>query len=489
MKKYSFTLVILFLVVLTACSVPANLINSNQSDNSTPVLVESKGGAKQAQANSDLSQRWSNAPLSDGILVSRTDTVTEKAEIFFIDPANGLPISSAPPLPMGGYFSSIRSLDGKTLVAIAYPNSNDSDGLVHFIDLPAWRDTSLDFKINGYVGLFNLSSDGNYLAFVTWKNGSTIYLVDMRKRDIIGHLDLRDKFAKMHFTGDGSGLMVYMNQWDSTMHPEILPSVMLLDVPGLKIQWEKVLEGVKDGFVSADSAKDTYQPEQGLQYNPGIAFSPVEDKLFVVHADENRLTTVDFAHQSVGSVEIVPRLSWLERLLWLDAQPVKAKMVNGTIKRAVVSTDGSVIYVTGTSAHSTQINSSESEVNFVPLGFQIIDAKNGTELAHYDINTDNLGLSPDGHWIFLYNDLVENSHGSPVTQIFDPTSGEVKFSVEGHLYPVYKLNGDIAYVSDASIGGDHQNLSIFDTKSFKKIITLPSEKAAVYFSWLVEQIQ
>lgn len=478
-------LVILLAIVFTACAQPSNQSRQTVLNSPTAAPTTSPEIMEPGTPIFQPTQAWSKAPLSSGILLSRLDARTNKTEIYAIDPQNGLPIASAPPIPMGGTFFNVRSPDGGTLAAVAYPHvNNGNNGQLHFVDLSAWQDSSLEFVVEGWIGVLTYSPDGRYLAIITWQNGSEIYIVDAKAKMLVSQTTLKNKFAKAQFTRDGSGLMVYMNRWDTTKDTNIPPSAARLVVPSLEIQWEQPLDGIKHGFFATDPEKNPHEPGAGITLEPGVAFSPIENKVFILHADSERMTSVDYDRQEVTTVEIVPKMSWLERLMWLDAQPAKAKVLDGTFKKAVISQDGKTIYATGITNKSIEPDKKQWELQTIQNGLQVIEAQTGTELAHYDTNAEGLNLSPDGRWVFLYSYEETNNYGIPVTQVFDPQSGEMKITLDGQLYPAYSLNGELIYVSETTLDGNNQHLSIFDAQSFKKISNLASSRA-LYLSWLV----
>ncbi len=77
------------------------------------------------------------------------------------------------------------------------------------------------------------------------------------------------------------------------------------------------------------------------------SFAPDRDALYVVHADSEQLTTVDFESQTVKTVEIQPKLTWFERLLSMTAGIAHAKIGDGITRQAAVSPDGQFLYVVG----------------------------------------------------------------------------------------------------------------------------------------------
>ncbi len=152
-------------------------------------------------------------------------------------------------------------------------------------------------------------------------------------------------------TQAGKALMAYGPQLASTgiaANASVsvgAPKVALFDASDLSLLWAAELKCVRDGTFpkKADTAntQEIYQPSAAWHFQPGIAFAPDRDALYVVHGDADRLTTVDFASRRVKTVDIRPRLSWLDQLLTLTAGVAYAKGMDGTTKQAIASPDES----------------------------------------------------------------------------------------------------------------------------------------------------
>ena len=147
----------------------------------------------------------------------------------------------------------------------------------------------------------------------------------------------------MDFSSDRTRLVIY-----GSARPDP-PSVLLLDGETLEIEWTQPLPDVLDGRVT--------KSESGLYFSwsPGVVFSSERQELYIVHADADRLTTVDFQGRSVRSFTISPRPTWIERLLAITAEVAEAKFwPEGARKSAVLSPDGTRLYLIGRTWVRTQ---------------------------------------------------------------------------------------------------------------------------------------
>src|SRR3989337_864384 len=143
-------------------------------------------------------------------------------------------------------------------------------------------------------------------------------------------------------------------------------------------------------------------PDGSAFWSPAIVFSPEKKAIYIVHADANRLTIVDLALRTTGTVQIQPATSWIERLLALTAGVAQAKGLNGGIKSAVLSADGSRLYVVGESGVTSQDSNGEWQFSNEVLGLQVIDAASGMEIARLETESTDLALSNDGNVLFLH---------------------------------------------------------------------------------------
>lgn len=142
------------------------------------------------------------------------------------------------------------------------------------------------------------------------------------------------------------------------------PMAALLAASDLSPIWSVQLNGVRDGvFPKKAGTADTqaiYEPGAAWFFQPGVAFAPAADVLYVVHGDADQLTSVDFTTRKVRTVDVRPRLSWLEQLLALTAGVAHAKGMDGITKQAVISPDGKFLYVVGSNEKVTQQPNSEN---------------------------------------------------------------------------------------------------------------------------------
>jgi hypothetical protein len=151
------------------------------------------------------------------------------------------------------------------------------------------------------------------------------------------------------------------------------------------------------------AACDTFDQERRVvSWQPGLAAAPDGRFLYIVHADEEKLTTVDLHGRTVQTVSIQAAQSWLERLLAWTARPVAAKSLgDGAAKSVVLSPDGSRLYVTGTAWQTETDEAGEPVYQMEYLGVQVVDTADGRLLTTKETNAERLRLTPEGKYLLL----------------------------------------------------------------------------------------
>ncbi len=145
------------------------------------------------------------------------------------------------------------------------------------------------------------------------------------------------------------------------------------------------------------------------EWRPAVVLSHDGRRLYIVHADQERLTTVDFDALTVRSIVLRETQSWLERLLDLTAGVAEAKGIwTGTVKAAVLSPDGKRLYVVGRTTTVTRDADGNRESMETHLGLQVIDLVGGhkvmsrdIELAGTWISADRIRFTPNGKHLLV----------------------------------------------------------------------------------------
>jgi len=476
-------------LVLAACTaLPSNVpAEPNQPSMPDPVQRET------ATPQSPLSKPGT---LADSVPVAEWTGNPGSHLLVPVDPASGQPLAGYEPIPLGQAISHAFSSDGNTLAVVGFESSErPRGGTLHMIDLATWDDQTQELQLEGYVNAMAFDPDGEQLVIAHSDVKNQVLILDVGKPFVKSKTAVRqtllDFFVhKLKFNTDGSGLIVYGTKVENRytvneMSPES-PVAVLLDSADLGLRWEANLEGVRHGIVPKDenegASVDMSQPGQAIYLYPGLAFAPEGDILYVVHPDEDKLTTVDFGAQNVSTAEIKPQLSWIERLLALTARVAHAKVAEGTSKYAVASPDGQFLYIVGQRNDLIQDKNGNWQMISNPLGLQIVRAEDGSRLAQIDTEASELSISADGRYLYLRS--WDETQNSPWTQMFDTSSSQSTARMDGMwLVPTRRANGAPILASSVWMNdkGEHRNVLV-DSQSVLAEWVSPD-----YLAWLTTQ--
>lgn len=384
-----------------------------------------------------------------------TDSSRQQEDsLVLIDPHTGQVLPDYGPIPLGQAAFQAFSPNQHTLAVVGFVSGqHPNGGSLHLIDLNTWTEQVQELRLDSFVNAMAFSPDGHQLAIAYGNAESRVLIEDVNKPLIKSKTAVRETSLdfyvySMKFDANGSGLMLYGSKSENPntvnqMNPDP-PLAVLLDSTDLSVRWKTSLDGVHHGILSKDgnvvATPDLTQPGSAIYLYPGLAFAPDSDILYVVHADEDKLTTVDFAAQKVTTLNIKPQLSWLERLLSLGAIDAHAKVAEGTRKDAVISPDGKFLYIVGQRSELGETTGNETQVNDLPLGLQIVRASDGSRLAQYNTDAQELSISADGRYLYLRSWGVSSDVAS--TQIFDTSTGQIISRLNGmFLIPTRRLDG------------------------------------------------
>jgi DNA-binding beta-propeller fold protein YncE len=438
-----------FLLILTACAAPP-------APTATPAQV---------------SQPQLDAPILDGtfetsLLVTEWRGGSEGNVIFPLDPASGAALRGYTPISLGNSSNHSFSPDRQILAVVSFPNPSSYRGSLFLIDLPGWKTRDLGLELSGWVHSMVFSRDGRQLAIVHGESRFKLTMVNLEEGTIMAESQTVSYVSRLKFTEDGQGLMLYSPRIASenglTAGP---PQVLLLNAGDLTPRWSAELEGVHDGIFAKDetvTSATIHEPGMALYISPGLAFAPDRDALYIVHADSEQLTTVDFESQRVKTVEVQPKLTWFERLLSMTADTAYAKIGAGITRQAAVSPDGQFLYVAGVNNTTVQDERGNWQMEQTPLGLEILQTGDGSRLDHIEAETTELSISPDGRFLYLRH-WGSPEDNIPWTEIFDTASGELltrKIGISG--MPAWLMNGKYLLVSTYSTAESSHHMSILE---------------------------
>jgi len=426
----------------------------------------------------------SGAPFSEGLLLAVVRNPVSGAEIYPVDPLTGSRLADYAPIQAKGYFYAF-SPDMATLALISFAyNEIPSNGQLHLVSLKDWQDRVFELNINGWVNAMRFSPDGGLLAVAYGDPGSKLILFDTTGGFVLGQTETDVLVRFMKFASDREGLMLYgPAQQRYTGLSTGAPKALLLDVPDLKLVWTAELGGLRDGlYPKTEKTEDLHAPGQAWYFTPGVVFASDRDTLYIVHADVDRLTSVDFELRSVQTVEVRPKLGWFEKLLAIGAGVAHAKVMDGTEKQMAISPDGRRLYVVGINSSASQLQDGQWESTRTPLGLQFIDTEDGGQIAHYETQASSLAISADGRTLYLRGWDEGSAYYSPWTEVMDATSGsKMAEKLDLFLIPTQNLGGRPILVAQRCDSETRCNLAVVLPDS---LVVVKQFSVSQYGSWV-----
>jgi len=446
----------------------ASLPSAALSPTSPPVAVPPTGTAGNITRQVE---GCSQALLPDSVLLVTWNRRSQENAIAPTDPQTGQPLCEFKQINAGKQYFSALSPDGKTL-ALTISHRDDGGGArLHLLDLENWQLAETPVEFDRWVGLLAFSPDGRQLAVASsgpaygaqgMLFSTQLASIDLSNQSVLAETLLDFNPRLLAYLPDGSALVLYGSAQTQDYLAQGDPTAVMLDVSTLQEIWQTSLPGILEGQFKDGEIEG---PEGFINWSPGLAFSTASQTLFVVHADSDRLTTVDFSKRTLGTVEISRAASWLERLLALTAGVAHAKTLNGTMKTSILSPDGERLYVVGLTGDSWQDSYGEWQFEEQMLGLQVIDPAGGAVLAHLEVDSSDLALSPDGTQIYLrgwnnaaaWTEVVDAHSLKPIARLTG------RYLVNGRA-----LSGEPLLLSNVS--HEHQtSLSVLDRTSFAEV--------------------
>ena len=242
------------------------------------------------------------------------------------------------------------------------------------------------------------------------------------------------------------------------------PHVLLLDLPDLNIAWDRQLSGVLSGYWCETNCDGSVGQRSFASRFPAVVVTPDASALYIAHANQDSLTSVDLQARTVKVTGLQTAHSWLDQLLSWSTQVAFAKgNQNGTNMQAVLSPNGQRLYLLAQSFHSTQGADGNWKTDVSYSGLQVIDVKTARILNHLETHATQIQISPDGDYLYLMNWDSPQAE----TQIVSTENLQIVKSLIGwEVTLTRRLNGTpIALVSQVDYS-NNEEVGVLNLQSF-----------------------
>jgi dipeptidyl aminopeptidase/acylaminoacyl peptidase len=275
---------------------------------------------------------------------------------------------------------------------------------LHVIDLDSGDVKTIEMTPVAYVPALAYSPDGRKLAFAretrqgfeigTWDIGDESSILTTRIPFLPTLLEYSLSGEELIALGDHPGEDPGMTE------PGPL-TVAVLDADSLITLWQTTLD-IRHGSWCLEGCEDTHEQMRFANWTPAIVRLPETDRIAVVHADSDHLTTIDISQRLVETRPILDSLTWLDRLMAFGTVAAEAKGGSeGVYRQAAASPDGGLLYLIGREMHAWLDADGMMQMSDTGLDLQVIDVATGTRLSTLESEAAFVSLSPDGAWILL----------------------------------------------------------------------------------------
>lgn len=395
-------------------------------------------------------------------------------------------------LHLGHYATFGHTPNLSHLAVITYTNNTALHaGELSFIDLTTLERHPTALTFDGATQPLHFSPDGAHLLVITqtgtWPNTiNALHLVDTATLRVIATRELDFYPARHTFTTDNRALLLYGTR-ERTDDPErgSTTHVARLNAATLAIEWQAEVNDLANGQTRPGGSPN---PMDWVWWQPATAFAPADATLYIVHADRDALTTIDYAHQRIHTRAITAPMSqlerWLGQLLTFTAHPVAAKISNGVTKQAVLAPDGTRLYLIGTQ-HSMAGTANAPEFVQTPLDLQVIDPTTATRHTTFPTDAQSLTLVPETEHLLLHGWAANQTkpYTNEWTTILDIATLQTVAELDQAVASTRRLDGTPQLVAMATTAPRQVTLSLLDPQDLN-ITEIATKFKANYVGWL-----
>jgi hypothetical protein len=397
------------------------------------------------------------------LLLADLKQQSEQQRVRPIDPLSLADLPGYAPLDFGRHVATI-SPDGRVMAVILWPSSWSSGATLHLIDLASWTDTTANVIAIDEVNTLIFGPDGKVLYWVNPTQHDSahnmprtfeLYRYDLASQTLTTVTTLPPSFipSELRLLRSGSSLAIYGLPTDGENRAEEPPHVLVVDLVAAHILTDIRLDGIKAGQMLTPAASGE-EPHYQL-YAPGTAWDLALNLLYIVHADTDTITVVDLATgRIVKQLDIHPQLSLTDRVWQTLIPTAEAKGLPETGRRALLSRDGTRLYIVGYRSEVTNLPTGEIDWQNRPLGLQVVTTGDGSELRHFGLPIGDIALSPDGQWLLLIGEGNVQNQSNGLYLLDTQRLEEPTHLKQAGSYSLYGFSPDGQYAYISSSFGD-----------------------------------
>jgi len=364
------------------------------------------------------SQPATSIPVESSLPLYIWNNAQRRYEIHLIDPATGGDMPGFLPLIVSNHTdltgSNILSASHQKLAVVAvngeycYPIGRGTSctgraDTLHIINRRIWHQVTIALPGKGWVGsVFFSPNENNLVLILNETKTSTVMLIDTSTGKLITQQTIPFQPSVSGYTHNG--IVVFgqpLGSKPGISKPDS-PRILLLDAKTLEVKWEQTLPNIVSGDWCLKNCDASFSEETFASWVPAVVLSTERDQLYIIHANEDQLTTVDFNARTVHTIEIQEKRSFLDIFMAWSAGVAKAKgNSNGVFKTGVLSPDGTRLYVIGQTMNSIPAAEEEPQETEQSLGVEVIDVDRGQRLSRADVEASWIKFTPDGTHLLL----------------------------------------------------------------------------------------
>ncbi|HKY53032.1 MAG TPA: hypothetical protein VJM08_01950 [Anaerolineales bacterium] len=350
------------------------------------------------------------------VVTEKENSLAPSLQARPVDPTTLANLPDYAAIDFGHHYTYVVSPDRKILAVITWTSDWSMAGKLHLIDLDTWTDTPVDLRIDNYVSDLTFSADAKklYWTMPTVRDpvhgilrDYQLYQYDLASRHLSAVAQFPSSFLPWSQRSSSENVAIFGVPTGTDGLTEDVPRVIIVDSAKDHIMSDIRLDSVKAGQFHEQMINATpstgEEAWQSVNYSPGLAWDLDRNVLYIVHADEDKITVVDLVTGSLmKQAQIRPRqplLEWMSDLL-VPAAAAKGGPWLGA--RVLLSGDGEHLYVF---SEKTVMGLSK------PVDLRVIATAGMREIAHINELLTDFSLTPDGKSLLVVKAEVDKSYG------------------------------------------------------------------------------